>query len=39
MKDKYTDIEMDISALIDRGESPDLMEPLLISQGSRHVEL
>jgi Fic family protein len=36
MKDKYTDIEVDISALIDRGESPDLMEPLLISQGSRH---
>ena len=28
--------EADISEVIDRGESPNLMEPLLISQDSRH---
>ena len=30
------DIEPDISAVIDRQESVNLMEPLLIAEGSRH---
>ena len=35
MSDK-ADIELDISAVIDRKEAVALMEPLLIAEGSRH---
>lgn len=36
MKKKKSDIKPDILAPINRGESPSMMEPLLISEGSRH---
>ena len=36
MTDHPTDIEADISAVIDRGEGAGLMEPLLIGESSRH---
>ena len=36
MKGRKADIEADIAAAKDRGESPALMEPLRISEGSRH---
>jgi Fic family protein len=36
MADHPTDIEADISAVIDRGEGTGLMEPLLIGESSRH---
>ena len=31
-----TDIKPDIRAVINHGEAPSLMEPLVISEGSRH---
>lgn len=36
MSKNEADIEADISAVVDRGETLALMEPLLIAEGSRH---
>ena len=36
MYKKKADMEADIKEVIDRGESPSLMEPLLISENARH---
>jgi Fic family protein len=36
MTDNKADIETDIKEVIDRGEMPTMMEPLLISETSRH---
>ena len=38
MSDSDADIETDISAAKDRGEALSMMEPLLISEGSRNRE-
>lgn len=36
MKDRKAVIEADIKEVVDRGEAPTMMEPLLISETSRH---
>ena len=36
MSEKKSDMEADISAVMDRQEPLALMEPLLIAEGSRH---
>ena len=36
MNKNKTDIEADVKEVIDRGEQPSLMEPLLISESSKH---
>lgn len=36
MNDNKTDMEADVEEVVDRGEQPSLMEPLLISESSRH---
>lgn len=36
MGHKHADMKADIAGVVDRGEAPGLMEPLLIGEGSRH---
>jgi hypothetical protein len=36
MTDDNKDIKADMQKVIDRGEQPSMMEPLLISQSSKH---